>query len=153
MLKRKWAIEILWWFVTSIAVVLILLPIILNTEGFVFYNLNIGFIALFITFTRWIFLWKTHPLARSRVFRYVLLIACIPVFIYSIGGLNDYTRFVDQENLSQFMEALSPEKQKAISRYIQNEFIFFGVGTVIGSILMPMRMLISNFRQRNRGTL
>ncbi len=151
--KRKWGLELIWWFATGIVILLLMLPIMKGTVDFGFYRLSILYIIAFVTFTRWIFLWKTHPLARSRAFRYIVLIACIPIFIYAIGGLNDFQIYLDDYGLNEFVKDQDLKSQRKLTKYVQNLIIFFGVGTVITAIALPLRMLISNWRQKNKGTV
>jgi hypothetical protein len=40
-----------------------------------------------------------------------------------------------------------------MTQYIRSEFLFFGVGSVIVSILLPFRMIISVWRTKNKGTV
>jgi len=141
--------EGLWWIITMIIATLVMLPIILHTRDFRFLTSNILFVLVAVTWTRYIFLWSTHPLARSRPFRYVLLVICIPAIIYSVGALNDFQIFIDDYGLTPFTDHLRLDRQRSIAKYIKNEYIFFGVASVISSLALPIRLLISKWRQRN----
>ncbi len=147
--NRQWVAESLWWIITAIIVVLIILPIVLYTPDYRFILSNILFVIAAVTWTRYIFLWSTHPLARNRPFRYVLLVICIPTIIYSIGALNDFQIFVDDYGLTPFVEHLHLDRQRSMTKYIKNEYVFFGVACVISSLALPIRLLISKWRQRN----
>ena len=151
--RQKIRIEFLWWIFTLVVVILVLLPIIRNVPEYPFYVENTYFIVAFITFTRYIFLLPTTFIARAKWIKiFVIAIAAILFFVMTTG-LQDFHFYVVEKGLQSLVGHLHVEQQSRIIRYIQNEMIFFGVGSIISGIALPIRMIISLWRMRNRGTV
>lgn len=70
-----------------------------------------------------------------------------------MDGVAQFQGFLDEKGLQSIMGHLDIETQNALSKFIRNEFIFFGVGSVIAAIILPIRLIISIWRVRNRGTV
>jgi hypothetical protein len=47
---------------------------------------------------------------------------------------------------------LHVDDQYALAKYIRYQKIFFGTGAIITLIMLPIRMIISLWRRKNRGT-
>lgn len=154
-LRLKLSLELVWWIATAIFAVLILFPILRVFDNYPFLFANILFIFIFITFTRYIFLLKNTFLARLTPVKLLLIAACLPLLFYLISEVYAFQMFLDEQG-SQAL--LSPEylsKEVPISRrsrllsYIRTETLFFGVGSVITTIIMPFRMILSLWRTYN----
>jgi hypothetical protein len=62
--KLKGRLELIWWTFTILAVVAVLLPIRLQTQGYPFYLANAIYVVIFITFSRYAFFLKHTFIAR-----------------------------------------------------------------------------------------
>jgi hypothetical protein len=51
------------------------------------------------------------------------------------------------------VEDLDVMKQTQCINYIKHEMIFFGVGSLITGVWLPLRMIRSLWRMRNKGTV
>ena len=153
-MNNKWSLEILWWLITIILTVLIMLPIYTNVgSNYPYYTANVAFIFVFLTFTRYIFLLRYAPFSHSDMVKGILIFIPIPLFFYFIDALYDFQRFLDEEGLVTILGNLNSEAQFQIAKYIQYEKLFFGSGAIITLVLFPIRMIVSIWRVRNRGTV
>lgn len=148
-----WRLELLWWLLTVLVVAGLLYPILRDIKDYPFLVLNIVFIVIAITFTRYIFLLKHTFIAKRQWVKVVFVFLCIPIILYLINGINYFQTFLDEKGIESFMSGIDLEKQYALVTYIRNEMIFFGVGSLIAAIIMPFRLLISVWRLHNRGTV
>jgi len=146
-------LELIWWVVTAVIAVAVVLPITSNIYNFPFLLTNIIFVILFITFTRYIFLLKHTFLAKKQILKAIIGVLCIPILFYLVNEINFFQTFLDEEGFDVFMKHLSLEKKDSMHRYIRSEILLFGVGSIIVTLLLPIRMLISVWRFRNRGTV
>lgn len=146
--------ELLWWLVTLVVVTLVLFPIFrLEPVGFPFWKINTIFIVIFITLTRYVFLLKHTFLGYIQWMKVAVIVLCIPLFLYLIDQLHFFQDYMDKIGLEEEFDHLSLNGQASIISYIDSEMIFFGVGSLICSVFLPFRMLISFWRMHNRGTV
>jgi len=136
-----------------LAIAILMLPIYtaLGTS-YPYYVPNIIFIVIFITFTRYIFLVKYTFFADIAWVKIVLIFLPIPIFFYCIDALYDFQRFLDEEGVISILEGLHVDDQYTLSKYIRYQKILFGTGAIITLIMLPIRMIISLWRRKNRGT-
>lgn len=153
-MNAKLKIELLLVAMTVIIVVMVMYPIY---EGFghkyPFYKSNILAILLFTTFTRFIFLLKYTYWSKSVLVKFLLIVACIPLFYYFLDSFYNFTSFDNEVGV--FNATLGNDLVSRINyaKYARVEYIFFCVGTLILCVLFPLRMIISVWRVRNRGTV
>ena len=137
---------------TLLVVLIVLLPIWKSNVDYPFYFSNILFIVVFITLSRYIFLWKHNFFARNLVFKVIVIFTAIPFIFYLIDGLSAFQGFADDKGLQTLVNSLDMPDQSSMIKYIRTEMLFFGVGAVIVAILFPLRMLISIWRVINKNT-
>lgn len=148
-----WKLEIIWWIFTVVAVVVVLLPIFSRVPDYPFYISNIIFVVVAITYTRYIFLLKHTPIARSIVVKVIILATAVPVTVLLIDGVSEFQRLMDENGYEAFLGHLMPDSLSSLGKYIRSQFFFFGVTGVICSIILPIRMIISIWRVKNRNTV
>jgi len=73
--------------------------------------------------------------------------------MYLVDNVYDFQAYVDEEGLYSLLEKFPVEKQKSLGSYMKTQMIFFWTAAVISAILLPIRMIVSLWRQRNRGTV
>ena len=150
----KWKLEGLWWLTTIVLVALVISPIYLNlNDNYPFYTANILYIIVFVTLTRYIFLLKHTVFSHTLWIKAILIFLPIPIFLYCIDSMYDFQRFLDEEGLISIMDKLTAEKQSNLSKYIKYEKLFFGAGAIITLIMLPIRMIISIWRVKNRDSV
>lgn len=151
--RAKVYLELWWWLLTLIVCAIVLFPILRSIPEYPFLVSNVLFVVIFITVTRYIFLLKHTFLAHLTWIKAGIIAFSAIILFLLITGLGDFNSFVDEQGLQVLVTNLSFEKQTALISYMHNEMIFFGVGSIIATALLPVRMLISLWRMRNRGTV
>ena len=152
--KLQIRLELIWWVVTVLIVAGVLFPIYntLEQRSYPFWISNSVFIVVFITFSRYIFLIKHTFLAHKQWLKVTLAILCIPLFIYLLDEFSFFRAIADEIGLEELFDHLSLKGQISMANYVKSEMLFFGAASIICSVFMPIRMLISFWRTHNRGT-
>lgn len=147
-------LEVLWWVITGILTLGILYPIYTKVgNNYPFYFSNILFIVVFITFTRLIFLLKYSFLAGWEKVKIVLIVFTPILLFFLVNELNFFQTFLDEKGVENFIAQMSIADQETMRKYITAEMLLFGVGSLIASVVLPIRLLMSIWRARNRGTI
>jgi len=146
-------LELVWWIATALLLVGVLFPIYKVEADYPFWITNILFILVSVTFTRYIFLLKHTFLARHQWGKVAIIILCIPLFIYLIKVMHQFQLYLDGIGLQDIFGHLSYNGQERMTKYVQAEMLFFGAASIIVTVLLPFRMLISYWRTLNRGTV
>jgi hypothetical protein len=149
-LRRR--LEILWWLFTLILVIIVMLPIYLNTHNFPFYLPNILYIVIFVTFARYTFLLRYTLIAKTFWPKFLILAGSAILTFVLIMSLGDFSNYLEEKGLQTLVDHHPVKKQYSVMRYIQKEMIFFGVASALSAVVLPMRMLLSIFRMYNHGT-
>ena len=151
--KQKIKVEIIWWLATIVLVIIVLLPIWQKAPSFPFFAENIFFIVAFVTFARYALLFRTTLIAYKKWIKVAVILVAGILFFVMTTGMSDFRNFVDVQGLQTLVTDLHVNEQTRIINYIKNEMVFFGVGAIIGGILLPLRMILSFWRMRNHGTV
>ena len=150
-LKAK--LEFIWWVITAVVICGILYPIYVTDLSYPFWYHNILFIIVSITLTRYIFLLKYTWLAQRHKIKLVLLFLSIPSIFYLISTLNFFQTFMDAHGLESLFNNHPLKFINHLTKYIRSEMLFFGTASLISAVIFPFRMLVSIWRNRNRGTV
>lgn len=150
-LKQKFVAEILWWIVTLLVIILVLFPIWEDAPAYPFFFQNALFIILFITFSRYIFFLPISFIARAKWIKVAIIAAAAIAFFIMSTALGDFRNYLDEKGLQTLVDHLHVTEQTRMITYMKNEMIFFGVGSIITGILLPIRMIVSLWRMRNTG--
>lgn len=146
-------LEILWWVVTAIVVLAVLHPIQKAMHVWPFQTWNIVFVITLVTLTRYIFLLPHTFLAKRQEVKVGLIIAVFPFLFYLIGGLNGFMTYIEENTFEQLTGHLPAADKKSIEKYLWNEMLFFGAGSIIAAPVLAGRLFVSIWRLRNRGTV
>jgi hypothetical protein len=146
-------LEIIWWFFTLILVAGVLYPILTKIDNYPFLVINIIFIIVFVTFTRYIFLLKHTFLAKQQILKTGIVLIGIPIIFMLINQINIFQTYIDENGIEGVVGDLAFGKRENIATFIRAEMLFFGVGSVISAIVLPFRLVVSVWRTRNRGTV
>ncbi len=145
--------ELVWIVFTVLLVAAILYPIYSSFTDYQFLTLNILYIAVFITLTRYVFLFRFVFWSRWQYVKIALIILAIPLLAYLINSLENFHKFMDEVDANAWMYRVPESDRAELMTYILNEMSLFGVGSIISAVLMPFRLLVSVWRQRNRGNV
>jgi len=142
-------LELIWWAVTALIVVGVLLPIYQSTVDYPFWGINILFIVAAVTLTRMIFLTKFTFLADRKYLKFVLILIAAPIVFFFIEQLVGFQSYLDEIGLDDVLKNLRTEDQESMLNYIRNEMIFFGTAAIISMIVFPIKMVKSIWRNFN----
>lgn len=149
-MKKEWSFELLSWVFILLFAAMIVLPIYVKCgENFTFYSQNLMAVVIFLGLTRYFFLLKYVPYSRSKWWRALMIILCIPLFFYSTDTLFDFKRFIDEVGLTAFFKGSTDLSDYDFGKYIRYEYMFFAVSALVTVVLMPIRMIISFWRTTN----
>jgi hypothetical protein len=124
-----------------------------EVPGFPFSFQNILLIVFFITFTRYIFFLPLTLIARAKWIKVAIILSAVLFLFITATAMIDFRNFMDERGLQTLVENLDVQLQTRRINYIKHEMIFFGVGSLITGVLLPMRMVRSLWRMRNKGTV
>lgn len=146
-------LELTWWVITAVVVWGVLSPIDKAMYVWPFRTMNIVFIVALITFTRYIFLLEHTLIARMQILKIALLLLMFPVTFMLIDNVNGFMTYIEEKTWDQMTGHLPALEKLATEKYIWNEMLFFGIGSVIAAPVFAGRMMMSIWRTRNRGTV
>ena len=149
-LALKLKLEFVWWIVTGLVLVAVLFPILSQVQEYRFLAPNILFVVVFVTMSRHLFLLKHSLLDRYEIPKIVLVFLSVPLAFHLIHSLNIFQTFLDEEGINSLLNELPYAKQRGLSRYIHSEMLLFGIGSIITSALMPVILIVSIWKKRNR---
>ena len=151
--NKKILMEMIWLLLTAVLIIIIMLPIYGGIgDNFPFYLENILLILIAVTFIRYIFLLKYHWLSNAKWIKVIFIFLPIPIFFFIVGALYDFQAFSDEKGLGSIMTLLSHDEQVGLSKYIRNQIILFWSAAFLSTIYMPIRMILSLWREINKGT-
>jgi len=152
-MSKKVQIEILWWAITAIVIVLVMFPIWTEVGTDFRYNTsNIMSIFIFMVYTRLLFVLRHTYISNSALMKIIFLLLSIPLFVYFMNAINEFQTFVD-ENGDTALLPYYDESVSSLTKYIRYEYLFFTVAAIITVVMIPFRMILSLWRTRNRGTV
>ncbi len=142
-------LEVIWWLITAIVAFIILFPLCNELSEYPFFWDNLLFIVVFITFSRLIFLLRYSFIAKQKYIKTGLIFVCIIVAFILIEKVTGFKIFLDDNGPEAIVGSLPREAQSSMMTYIKSEMMLFGVGSVISSIILPFRLVLSIWRVWN----
>ena len=148
--RLKLRFELLWWIATALVAFVVLYPIFSSVRNFPFYFINTVYIIVFITLSRYLFFLRYTFLANRQLLKVTLIFLCIPLAFLLIQELNGFQTFLDEQGQDAIVRNLKREVRPGMFRYIYNEMLLFGVGSIIATVLFPFRLVLSVWRVQNQ---
>lgn len=142
-------LEMVWWIFTAMVTIAVIFPIYTNLSSYPFLWQNILFIIILITLTRFVFLLEHTILANKTKIKVGIVLISVPIIFVLIEQLSAFQTYMDEITFDQFMTALPLAKQQSMNKYLHSEMLFFGVGSIIISIIFPFRLVMSVWKDRN----
>ena len=149
----KITLELIWWAITAIVVWAVLQPIHKAMYVWPFAFTNVLFVVVLITLTRYIFLLKHTFINKQQVLKIVLMLLMFPLCFLLIERVNEFLGFIEEQTWAPLTGHLPASQRPAIEEYIWGEMLFFGVGSALAAPAFAIRMMLSIWRTRNRGTV
>jgi len=150
-MSKKAQLELYFWILTAVVATGVLLPILTRLPDYPFFFANIVYIVVAITMTRYLFLLRHTFLARQQTLKVVLFFLFIPLVFYLVQELNYFQTFLDEEGPEAIVGRLPFDQRESMLTYIRSEMILFGVASVISTVVLGFRLLLSVWLLRNRG--
>ena len=147
--KYKLTLELTSWAITLVIAAIAVLPIYINDIPFPFYTANITFIVVFLTFTRYLFLLKFTWLNNKTYIKMGIIGLSILIAVSLLNWLFMFNRYIDEQGLQELTYHLKFNQQMSMIKYIKGEVLFFGVGSVISALALPVRLMMSVWRDYN----
>jgi hypothetical protein len=142
-------LELIWWLITLILAVLLLFPILSKIPDYPFWPVNLVFIVVFVSFTRYIFLLRYTFLPPYQRLKIAIALMCIPLIFILVQEINRFQTFLDEQGYEALVGGMPRAEQLPMVEYIRSEMLLFGVGSVIASVLLAVRLIISVWRRHN----
>ncbi len=153
-MTKHFKIEVLFWAITFVICLLILAPVYLEySNHYPFYIPNFVVILLFLTLTRYIFLLRWSPFSHNKTVKKILVFAMIPVLMYLVQSFFNFQDFLDETGFHSIPTTHGEITSIDKAYYSKIQYLFFISGAIITSILFPIRMIISIWRQTNKNTI
>ena len=150
MKNNPWLLELTWWVLTAVIVTIILLPIRLAGIPFHFWQYNLFFIIVSVTFGRFLFFFHLHPLYKSKIFK-ISMIFLVPVLFFPmVEGLHSFIEFNDREGIQTLLTHLSNQRQNQFRWFIQREYLILAIAAFVSSFLMIIKMIRALWKQYYR---
>lgn len=146
-------LELLWWALTALIVWAVLYPINKSMHVWPFQTTNIAFVVIVVTLTRYTFLLKHTFLAWQQEIKVVLILLMFPLTFMTIDALNGFMVYIEENTWEELTGHLVAADQLAIEEYMWREMLLFGVGSVLAPPMFAVRLFMSVWRTRNRGTV
>lgn len=150
---HKILMELIWWTITALVVCAVMYPIWPYFDGFPVLQDNILFIVVFITLTRYIFLLEYTFLAKVKYLKVFLVLIATPCIFYLVEHHQAFQTNLDNIGPEYITRGVEDAKVLEMASYIKSEFTLFAVGSIIAALAFPIRMIVSVWRQINKGTV
>lgn len=144
-------LEMTWWLITAILAIAILLPIYLEVTDYLYLGDNLLFIVAFITLTRLIFFLKYTLFANNKKIKIAMFFLCLLIVFILIQKVNQFQIYIDENGMESIVKNVSHDQQAGLLSYIRKEMLFFGVGSAISAILLPLQLIKSIWHDVNPG--
>lgn len=142
-------LELIWLLITAVIAAVILGPILYRLPDYNFLWPNVAFIAVMITFTRYIFQLRFTFLAKWRILKAALIFICLWLAFLLVQEINAFQTYLDENGIEAVVGTLPRADQEGMMSYIRSEMLLFGVGSVIACAVLPMRLVVSIWRRWN----
>jgi len=147
--KYKWRFEAVSIIMTAMISLLVLLPIYTNTQNYRFYFFNLLFVFIFLSFTRYIFLLRMTPFSHHQLTKLIIIFLAIPLIGLILDGVGQFQAHSDEIGLQDFVSHLPADKQVSIISYMKNQMLFFGAGSIVATVILALRLILSIWRVKN----
>lgn len=149
--RYKLLLEVLWILLSGILCTLVFLPFYIFSISFPFFYYNFFFIIASFHLTRWIFAIKYSFFAHQVYLKILTIFISIAVFLLAYRGMNLYQLFIDENGYYFLFEHLELDLRYKLAFFVNSQYFFFGVWTMISSLAFPFILIRSIWRVRNIG--
>ncbi len=142
----------LYWFLFAVCMsIIVVMPIMLSTTYYPFYYENILFVIVFITLVRMMIFISSSALSLHVYVKAFFVLAGVSIVFYLFGRFEDFKTYLDNFGTIRFLGHLSDKRQQAMTLYVENEMLFFGIGSIALAIIFPFYLVRSIWMWHNKG--
>jgi hypothetical protein len=141
--------NLLWLFVTALVLAGFSLPILMVDFEFEMWIEHIVFIVTFMVAFRYIFFLRHSWIAHLQYVKISIFFLCLWGTFLLIDAFFDFRTYIDEDGLQSALIELPHVDQDSLSRFITQEMLFFGIGSIISTIMLGLRMIHSVWRWHN----
>lgn len=141
--------EILWIIISLVLSLLVQYPILRVIE-YKFFAANTLVIFISIYYLRMAADMKNMFFVKNKWFRYLFFSFNLFLFVFIITRVQKLVILFDVFSITAFAEnvvILSPLKESNIMNYINNEFLFFGVFSLVAITVLNVKILVSFWKK------
>ena len=150
-MNNKLRLSALWWIIGLLITAAIVSPFAVQLMDKSIFWTNVLFSFGFVILSRTLIQLKHTYLAEHFYLRIAFFIFLFHMIFLSIEQINHFQYVVDYDDLNLWLsEGFKTENLRSIRSYIQSEFMFLGVGTVIVAILLLIRLVLFTWKTLNR---
>jgi hypothetical protein len=149
MLKNKVVLELVWWLLTAVIVVLVMYPIYHYFPSFVFKNTNILLIVCAITFGRYIFFLNYTPIDNMKFVKVAFMLLTAPLVFFLIEKLNDFQTYMGEKDQATVLYDVAEKNQSWMLNYVMTEYRLFAVSAIVLAVVLMIRLLMSIWTKIN----
>ena len=91
-----WKLELVWWAFSAALLFIVTYPILSSGAPYPFWKENVGFILVFVTALRYIFLLQFTPIAYVQWAKVVVFVASIPGLLLGIGWMDEFQLYLEE---------------------------------------------------------
>lgn len=152
----KLLMELVWWLLTGVVAWLVTRPLWSEFVQYQYIYELILFIAILITYTRYLFLLKYTFLSHFQVGKFILIFASIPLVFYLIGLFFGYQDFLERQSEGMeeyqiyFRADMTFSEHGEVLKYLSKVYSFFALTAIMVAIAAPFRLLVSFWRVYNK---
>lgn len=139
-LRAQILLEAVWWLFTGVLAYIAVLPILNDALYSRFVPTTILFVLTASFGIRYLFFLRHTFIAQFTPAKMVLVVIPIWLAFKLVDYLQGFAEFLDYED---------PDPMNSSNGFFRNEYVFLGVLAVFSTISLPVRMVVSLWRQYN----
>ncbi len=142
-------LTLLWGVLTLVVLAAFSAPILLNKIDFPFWVAHCTFIVVFLAAMRYIFFLRYSFLASRQILKIALFFICIWGIFLLVNEVYAIRTYADETGFETFLGHLPNVDFSALSQFILTEMVFFGTASVIATVILAIRLVVSVWRWHN----
>lgn len=139
----------MWIFLTAVVLAVVGLPLWTAEIDFPFWGKLITFVLVLMIGIRYTFFLRHSWLASQQWIKVGLFVVGIWGTFLLINEIHDFRVFADEVGLETLLGHLPEAKHQRMYGYIHAVMLFFGIASVIATVVLMLRLLISVWRWHN----
>jgi hypothetical protein len=159
--RNVWIFELLSWLTTALLTLLLMLPILLNYQWakYPFTPTILLFSIIFFTATRYIFLLRFTPIARTVIPKIIGVALAIPTILYLSHNMSLFQDYLDTYGImalapNEWLNSpLNFSQTETLVRYASKLTLFLGTSSIVATAILPLRLIYSLWMFHNKGKI